>query len=75
MESGGRKGNARQGSKRAEILLVPITVFCSMPLKEKAVTVPMEIARCSNLEPEEAAALYRILYKMLGKQALCESYR
>ena len=46
-----------------------------MPLKEKAVTVPMEIARCSNLEPEEAAALYRILYKMLGKQALCESYR
>ena len=36
-------------------------------LKEQAVEVPAKMAQCSSLEPEEAAALYRILYKMLGK--------
>lgn len=36
-------------------------------LKEKAVAVPEAMAKCSNLEPEEAAMLYRILYKMLQK--------
>lgn len=39
-------------------------------LKEQALTVPAEIANCSNLEPEEAMMLYKILYKMLGKEAL-----
>lgn len=28
----------------------------------------MEITRCTTLEPEEAVMLYRILYKMLGKE-------
>lgn len=37
-------------------------------LKEKAITVPESMAKCSNLEPEEAAVLYRILYKMLGNR-------
>lgn len=37
-------------------------------LKQKALRVPEEIAKCSILEPEEAAVLYRILYKMLGKE-------
>ena len=36
-------------------------------LKERAVTVPAQMAQCSKLEPEEALMLYRILYKMLGK--------
>lgn len=35
-------------------------------LREKALSVPAQVARCVNLEPEEAAALYRILYKILG---------
>ena len=35
-------------------------------LKEKAVSVPEAMAKCSRLEPEEAAMLYQILYKMLG---------
>ena len=35
-------------------------------LREKALSVPEQVARCVNLEPEEAAALYRILYKILG---------
>lgn len=36
-------------------------------LKDRAVNVPAQIAKCSRLEPEEAFMLYRILYKMLGK--------
>lgn len=34
-------------------------------LKENAACVPEKMARCTNLEPEEAATLYRILYKIL----------
>lgn len=37
-------------------------------LKEKAVSVPEKIARCSRLSPEEALTLYHVLYKMLGKK-------
>lgn len=37
-------------------------------LKQQALSVPGEIAKCANLEPEEAAELYRILYKMLDGQ-------
>lgn len=48
-------------------LVVTITEAGEL-LKEKAVAVPAEIAKCSNLEPEEAAMLYRILYKMLEKR-------
>ena len=36
-------------------------------LREKALSVPAQMAKCFNLEPEEAAALYRILYKILGR--------
>ncbi|MCD8355582.1 MAG: MarR family transcriptional regulator [Clostridia bacterium] len=35
-------------------------------LRERALTIPEQIAKCSNLEPEEAAALYKILYKLLN---------
>lgn len=38
-----------------------------MRLKEKAVDIPLQITKCSKLEPEEAAHLYHILYKLLGK--------
>lgn len=36
-------------------------------LKEFAVSIPEQMAKCSDLSPEEGAALYRILYKLLGK--------
>lgn len=45
-------------------LIVEITVK-GEELKENAVTVPSQIAECSKLEPQEAATLYRILYKIL----------
>lgn len=36
-------------------------------LKEKAVEIPLRIASCTNLTPEEGMQLYGILYKILGK--------
>ena len=58
----------RQRSAEDERNLIVTITRSGEALKEKAITVPGEMAKCSNLEPEEAAALYRILYKMLGKQ-------
>lgn len=46
-------------------LLVTITE-AGEKLKERAVNVPAQMAKCSLLEPGEAETLYRILYKMLG---------
>lgn len=37
-------------------------------LKDKAISVPEKIARCSQISPEEALTLYGILYKMLGNK-------
>ena len=36
-------------------------------LKDQAITVPAEMANCTNLTPEEAQTLYRTLYKILGQ--------
>ena len=36
-------------------------------LKERAVSIPAKMAQCTNLSPEEAAALYNILYKILSQ--------
>lgn len=36
-------------------------------LREEALEVPGRIARCVALEPGEAAALYRLLYKLLER--------
>ena len=37
-------------------------------LRERALDVPAKIASCSKLDPNDAAELYRILYKMLGRE-------
>jgi len=58
----------RQRSTADERNLVVTITDAGEALKEKAVTVPSEIAKCSNLELGEAAELYRILYKMLGNK-------
>ena len=55
----------RRRSTADERNLVVTITDSGEALKEKAVTVPAEIAKCFNLEPEEAAELYRILYKIL----------
>lgn len=38
-----------------------------MALREQAASVPVQVARCTRLQPEEAAELYRILYKLLAQ--------
>ena len=35
-------------------------------LKSRALTVPQAVAACVKLEPEEAATLYRLLYRLLA---------
>lgn len=56
----------RKRSEKDERSLIVAITEAGEALKERAVNVPVQMARCSNLEPEEAAVLYRILYKMLG---------
>ena len=36
-------------------------------LRERAIRVPAQMAKCAPLEPQEAATLYRLLYKVLGR--------
>jgi DNA-binding MarR family transcriptional regulator len=36
-------------------------------LKEKAKDIPLKMAGCVNLDPEEAKTLYNLLYKLIGK--------
>ena len=56
----------RQRSTSDERNLIVTITDAGEALKEQAVAVPAAMAKCSNLEPEEAATLYRILYKMLA---------
>lgn len=62
----------RKRSTQDERNLIVTITDAGEQLKEKAVTVPENMMKCSNLEPEEAATLYRILYKMLGQQKSIE---
>lgn len=55
----------RERSKEDERNLTVTITEVGERLKEKALDVPEQMAKCSNLEPEEAAMLYKILYKML----------
>ncbi|MDY6037946.1 MAG: MarR family transcriptional regulator [Eubacterium sp.] len=45
-------------------LLVEITSE-GEKLKEKAVYIPIQMGNCLNMEPEEIASLYKLLYKVL----------
>ena len=56
------RARAQQDERNLLIQLTP----SGEALREEAVTVPLSIARCTPLTPEEAAALYGILYKILG---------
>ena len=47
-------------------LIVPVT-DAGLALRDRAVRIPEAMAACSPLTPEEGEALYRILYRLLGK--------
>ena len=47
------------------VLLVELT-DAGERLRDEALEVPVKVGGCVKLEPEEAAALYGLLYKLLG---------
>ena len=55
----------RRSAEDERVLQVGVTDE-GMGLKEKLKAVPGQVASCISLEPEEAAELYRLLYKILG---------
>lgn len=60
---------SRRRSEEDERNLVVTITEAGERLRERAVEVPEKVAQCSNLEPEEAQTLYRILYKILKNGA------
>lgn len=61
----------RRSSEDERNLLVSITDE-GEALKEKAISIPEKMAKCSALDQEEAATLYQLLYKMLGQMRTLE---
>ena len=56
----------RRAREDERVLIVTITEE-GQALEKRAVSVPERMTRCvSNLTPEEADTLYRLLYKLLG---------
>lgn len=55
----------RRSTADERVLLVTITE-AGMALRERAAHIPGEMGDCVKLDPEEAAELYRLLYKLLG---------
>jgi DNA-binding MarR family transcriptional regulator len=57
----------RERSARDERQVLVTFTQAGEKLKEKALEIPPKISRCLNLDGEEAAALYRLLYKVLAQ--------
>lgn len=60
----------RARSKADERTLIVSVTPEGMQLREQALAVPAAISGCIDIEPEEAGELYRILYKILGREKL-----
>ena len=58
----------RKRSKEDERNLIVSVTDKGWELREKALSIPQSMSSCVNLEPQEAAELYRLLYKILGAQ-------
>ena len=56
----------RYRSPEDERVLIAELTEAGGALRSQAVSVPSKMAGCITLQPEEAAVLYRILYKILG---------
>ncbi len=55
----------RRSSDDERSLIVTLTEE-GEAMRDRAVEVPYQMAKCVNLAPEEASELYRLLYKLLG---------
>ena len=56
----------RSRSKEDERNLIVTLTDKGWELREEMLSIPRSMASCVDLEPEEAADLYRLLYKILG---------
>lgn len=63
-----KKGFVSRSRSKADerVLMVSVTEE-GMLLREKAVDIPPAVGGCINISPEDASELYRILYKILGR--------
>ena len=59
----------RKRSKEDERKLIVTVTQKGWNLREEALSIPQSMSSCVNLDPEEAAQLYRLLYKVLGVEA------
>ena len=57
----------RKRSAEDERSLVVTVTDAGLALRDRAVRIPEAMAACSPLTPQEGEALYRILYRLLGK--------
>lgn len=57
----------RRSESDERTLLVTIT-DAGIALREKALHIPVQMAQCTGLSAEEAVTLYRLLYRILGKE-------
>ncbi|MCD8335827.1 MAG: MarR family transcriptional regulator [Lachnospiraceae bacterium] len=64
---------SRKRSDKDERNITVTVTEKGMELREKAVEIPSKIGGCINLSPEEALTLYRLLYKVLGKDTFTEA--
>ena len=55
----------RRSTEDERSLIVSLTCE-GEAMKDRALAVPAQMARCLRLAPEEARELYRLLYKLLG---------
>lgn len=56
----------RNRCKKDERVLIADITKKGEELKEKAISIPKEMAKCVNLSDEEALQLYTLLYKLLS---------
>lgn len=56
----------RTRSKEDERVLIVELTETGNKLKDKCVKIPAQMSGCVTLDPEEAKALYSLLYKVLG---------
>ena len=64
MEAGGLVARSRSGSDE-RMVLIRLTER-GEALKARAAGIPRQIGACIPLQPEEAAMLYSLLYKIIG---------
>ncbi len=58
----------RHRSKEDERNLIVTATDKGWKLRDEALSIPASMASCVNLNEEEAAVLYKLLYKLLGEE-------